>query len=99
MDGGEQGQTRQQTGVLDGIPGPKATPPQLGVGPSGPEGQRRDAHSERDVRPPTVRSDGGRDHEGLGGVEQRRVDGHRRMPQDGKQPAAIDGRGGQTAKR
>ena len=105
VHGQDYSKPRRQRGVLDRIPGPIAAPPLLGIRPPGTEadGDGDDRQRGEQLTPDLLEVDtpGHRSGErwqrgGQAEVQQRRMDRHRRMLEDGRHPHAGGARDGET---
>ena len=111
-------QPRHQRGVLDRIPSPVAAPAELRVRPAGAEQDPDREEDPGDEREPPRRADPARVEaaagerpdrererdrpEDVARVEHRRVDRHRRVAEQRRQPGALErrrDRGGRTGSR
>jgi hypothetical protein len=105
VDCDEGGEPDQQRRVLHRVPRPVAAPPLFHVAPSGAERHRRGEQRHRGEQPAAGgsvgiacerRGDRGSTARGEAGVEQRRVDRHRRVLEDRVHPEATGGWDGEA---
>ena len=110
VEEGDAGQPGEEGAVLDRIPCPVAAPPELDVGPVGTghesDGQQHQAGQHVPAgdgqpvphRPSQEGGDGhrrGHRQSDVAAVQEGRVVEHRRMAEDRRQPAAVDGGDGE----
>ena len=110
VEEGDTGQPGEEGAVLDRVPGPVAAPPELDVGPVG-TGDESDGQKDQaghhvpagDGQPVPHRpgQEGGDRHRhghgqtDIAAVQKGRVVEHRRVAEDRRQPAAVDGGDGE----